>query len=233
MKTFDYETAWKELARPAFDALPEPVRALYARTCEESRPFHQDRALNVIWPATVLRAAFDATPAPELAAAARAAYFCGHWKPDREPFLGANTGATWKFSDYADQSLRARFNVSNDDRIGTAKVVRILEGYVRVCFSTPDLWTWKEIGPATKETLALAVTVPGIRFKGSRADYEKDAERGMSACAALVAASPDPWLHTERFMVDECSAKYCSRAAAKDSEECAEHQIWTGRGRDV
>ena len=37
MKTFDYAAAWREIARPAYEALPPSVHALLARVANEAR----------------------------------------------------------------------------------------------------------------------------------------------------------------------------------------------------
>src|SRR5687767_13951940 len=52
MREFDYKRAWEELAKPAFDALPQNVRDLYERVCVEMQGARQNRSLGLDWPDT-------------------------------------------------------------------------------------------------------------------------------------------------------------------------------------
>lgn len=169
--TFDYETAWKELAAPMFHALPANVRDLYARVIQEAGHLSQGKNLNMPWPEwppadsmgvtfreeLSLKQAFAEVPAEILAVASRVIHNYGHWWPGAVAG-GPNpdrVGGGWKFSNYADQSLAARIHESLDPRWpdrGNGFHFRIFEGFIRCQVSTPDSWTWQEVGLGTLTT---------------------------------------------------------------------------------
>jgi hypothetical protein len=202
MKTFDHRAAWVALARPAIEALPADLRALYDRTAAEAAEMRQGPSLDVIWPETDLRAAFEAADPDVLALAARDVYRFGHWYPSGKlagggyDLPGRSAGVTWKFANYADQVLRVRYHVGREVHRGTG--LMIIDGEVRVGYSSPDSWSWFVVGPATARGVADAsAAAERIRrsyagVKGRKADeaawtamdaervtYERDAHQFM------------------------------------------------------
>jgi hypothetical protein len=158
---FDYRAACTEVALPIARALPESVLALYRelRDAPEFDKLAQGRDLDVPMPEG-LAPRFAVLPSAVLALAAQALYSAWHWggsshsidegKPDTR-------GATWKFSNLADQELRRRLGLgSHSAHKANGYHYAVIEGALRVCAQTPDSWTWLEVGPATLETLALA-----------------------------------------------------------------------------
>ena len=149
MQSFDHETAWTEVAKPAFDALPADVHALFARVIAETADLNQTKSLLMPWPDTDLRAAFELLGDEPLATASRVIHDYGHWGSG---ISRATTGAHWKFSNYADQVLRARLDVRCDEEPRGISI-RIHEGLLCVCVSTPESWRTTEVGIATRLTL--------------------------------------------------------------------------------
>jgi hypothetical protein len=163
---FDFRRAWNEVAKPAFDALPQNLRDLYERICVECKDLHQESGtLNMPWPGDdpirwpygSLRAVFDAVDAEWLAQAARVINCYGHWSPSGH--VQAGGGGTWKFSNYADQILRERcgMNVVCAGKYKTSGITyQIHEGLLRVCYEDPHSWWWHEVGLGTPETYKRA-----------------------------------------------------------------------------
>jgi hypothetical protein len=168
--TFDHARAWQELARPAVDCLPENLRALLERVKVEAADLCQDEDLDTVWPETDLRSCFEKVPSEELARAARAVYFFGHWRPYPWP-EGAEprTGSHWKFSSYVDQVLRAPLGLVRartlraPSKRGDALVTyAVHEGILRIQASNDGpggFWTWREFGLATPTTFDRATAI--------------------------------------------------------------------------
>lgn len=160
MKTFDYESAWKELALPAYKALPGPALALIEETGLVSADLHQDRACNMVWPDDdgKLRELFDRMDTAMLATAAHVSYHYSHWRPGASIAGNAPTvPGGWKFANYADQVLRLRFNAARDVKSGVGLLIH--EGTIRVCYSSRDSWTWHEIASATQDGHAESIGI--------------------------------------------------------------------------
>lgn len=226
MKVFDYVSAWHDLALPAYNALPESARILYARTVRETRGLSQIADLSMPWPEDAsFRADFRAIDTLTLARAARAIYSCGHWKPSGETFDGSEHGAHWKFSHYADQELSERLGLRSSyaRADGNAMFVRILEGYIRVCFSSPNFWLWEEVGAASESLVTACQSIPYVSAKRhTHAEYEREADAGIAR--ALLLRDPfDKFLSLEEFMREECSDKYCHDVSLPGADVCARH----------
>lgn len=219
MRTFDYETAWLEVARPAYESLPQNVRDLLARVAVECAELSQSRDLSMPWPEdSDLRVSFDKVPAEFLALAARVIYFAGHWYPGKSAngyvIHGREHGGTWKFAHYADQSLKARLDLP------TSNVFQIHEGVIRVCYSSRDMWSWTEVAPATAEGLAYARAMHArIQLAcGDKRGHDRDNAAYVAIEALKTEAHPwpEPWLarlmRTDLYMVEE-SAIEARRAA--------------------
>lgn len=221
MKTFDYARAWQENARPAFESLPANVRALVGRVAVEAGELHQLADCSMPWPEeSDLRATFEKIPAEWLALAASVVYYAGHWFPSWGKLDGLpRDGATWKFSHYADQSLRARLGrpERGPGRFNTPGVTyQIHQGAIRVCWSSRDCWTWREVAPATERGLlraqeaAQAIHDAVGKFP-ERQRHERDnaaysAMEGIDKLAGFL-ADPSPWwprlMDTDRYMVED------------------------------
>jgi len=117
MATFDFETAWREVADPAWQALPETSRAFVRHVTAVVAGLAQDEeTLHVPWPidsicrehgttAQALKARFNGDfTERDLAVLAHVAYFHGHWLPGGE----AGEGVLWRFSSLADRALTER-----------------------------------------------------------------------------------------------------------------------------
>lgn len=224
MKEFDYSRAYEELAEPAWKALPVDVQSLIERVIVTAANVKQDRAtLDTQWPVNehgvhTLKIAFAMIPSDQLARAARAVYFSGHWAAASTGDEGVRLqehGAYWKFSSYCDQILRECLDLpSADDRTrGSGTWQEVHQGYLRLCVSTPDSWAHYDIGPATQEVYdAIELGRPsapcGPRSQRTREKWDDY----MGACKALADAvrlrfrptdgSPD-LLDTERFMKEK------------------------------
>jgi len=180
--TFDYRRAWHEVAKPAYESLPANLRDLLDYTAKATAGVHQSADLSMPWPDMDseyrdLRERFDKTPAEWLSQAAAAIYFVGHWYPaDGDIAIpGRQAGAHWKFSHYADQSLRARLGIATNDGFGVS--LQIIEGSIRICYSSREMWTWHEVSPATEggktHALNLASELRG-RTLLSKTSQERD-----------------------------------------------------------
>jgi hypothetical protein len=232
MRTFDYETAWKELAAPMFEELPATSRNLYALVCQRD-DIRQLKNLNCNFPEG-FREAFDAIADEELATAARVINFYGHWAP-----AGKNadkTGGSWKFANLADQSLAARINPTlnraNEEK-GNKIGFRIYEGFIRGWCNTPFSWTWEEIAPATSENWqriqALASNQPPAPT-GSHATREKwdtyaDRAReyfGLLKAALKPAGRIAEFLETSAYMIEE--SEISARKAREQAADPARRQ---------
>lgn len=75
---FNFERAWRDLARPEFLALPKAVRGLYLASRADSVDWFQGEDLDIPFP-DALRAAFEPISSYDLAVAAHVTYFWGHW----------------------------------------------------------------------------------------------------------------------------------------------------------
>jgi hypothetical protein len=152
--SFDYKRAWRELAKPQYKQLPKEVKQVFQQVIRECSKLNQaSDTLDVPFPETDLRSKMEALDNDLLAHAARVIYFFGHWSSVSQ-LSSVGGGAYWKFANLADQVLRTRHGVSKDDKGRTG--ILIIEGYVRVYYSTRNIWTWMEVGPATEEIVERA-----------------------------------------------------------------------------
>jgi hypothetical protein len=78
-QTFNFRRAWRELAKPAFDRLPQEVHQLYDTVALRGGELKQGKDLNVPFPDDDLRVRFEAIDSHNLAIAAHVLYFWGHW----------------------------------------------------------------------------------------------------------------------------------------------------------
>lgn len=154
---FDFKTAWREVAKPAFDALPQHIRDLVDRVQELCSTTHQSHDLSLPWPkdgGEMLQVAFEGLSSEQLATASRVVYFFGHWAQSAQVQQG---GAYWKFALYADQVLSKRLGFPGPHEMprvnGTS--YRIHQGVLRVNLISPNSSGWVELGPATEQTREL------------------------------------------------------------------------------
>jgi len=206
MKTFDYENAWQDLALPAFNQLPEKIRLLLDETTKQAADLHQDKNLRVIWPENgKLRAAFEAVDSDTLARAARVIYYFGHWRPCASVAGNAPaSGESWKFANYADQILRLRFNLPDRDNAASVSL-QIHEGTIRVCYSSPDSWTWHEVAPATDSGMKAAGGI-AVSLRGELAGKSKREDRDNAAWLFMEKIKQIPaWsdLDSSGYIVEE------------------------------
>lgn len=226
---FDYRAACLEVAEPAVRALPEPVLALYRelRDAEAFDKLAQGRDLDVPMP-DALRDRFAGLDTETLARASWALYHFGHWSGKLDADKPDTRGATWKFSNLADQVLRTRLQLPNR---GSSKSIgyhfEIHEGALRLCASTPDSWTWIELGPATENFLASArawrstlrgcPATPYLRSSESWRAFETAAfEATREVPETLLAQLSPDW---RNFVT--CGKRY-TREEGKCSDDCPE-----------
>jgi hypothetical protein len=206
MKTFDYEKAWQDLALPAFKQLPNAVLCLAEEVGIVADNLHQDRQCCMIWPEDggKLREMFKRLDSVTLSRAAHVLYMYNHWRPGKN--IAGNAPVTkcgWKFSNYADQVLRARFNIALDSKATVG--LRIHEGTIRVCYSSRDMWTWHEVAPATDEGMEKAGAIASdlsrkISVTSRRGERDSIAWKFMEELEEVV-AWPD--FDTSGYMVEE------------------------------
>lgn len=214
MKQFDFASAHRELVAPAYAALPEDLRALYLATVEatEAESLHQGSDLDTRWPDAGgpfagLRARFEAADLDTLALAAAVIHDAGHWHPGKGAALdlpGRASGAHWKFSNYADQVLRARYQLRRDGpEAGVG--VRIIDGEVRVCYASRDSWNWQVYGVATAANMAGAREAAArVTRAYSTIPARNRHERDNAAYEAMqTLGGPGPCFNIEPYMVDE------------------------------
>lgn len=205
MADFDYVKAWNELAEPAFKALPARVLAVLDRVLVECKNSRQDEhTLALPWPAKPEGAAtsvlddMNEIPSRELALAAQVTYGYGHWCPGGMLYKHVRSGTSWHFANLADEVLKARCGLPSGkkhrDSIGRSFTV--CEGLLRVCYASNDIWTWREIGPATPEALEKARLLDLCHRPGT---FDDDA---MELRRILGEDYPEfvPWVDHERFM---------------------------------
>lgn len=230
MKEFDYMAAWRELAKPSFDALSPEVRELFRYVRDNGAEWKQNVALDVPFPADgALLRDFQAVPTRELANAARTIYYFGHWNFSRSGDYGPSHGENWKFSSLADQVLSAALGLRGPHELeGQGISLRVHEGYIRVQASSHDAWTWEEVGPATPEVLEAVRSVaqpltPNRRrnWRDSWKDFDAALPAYMEAVKAAARAVLTPseaaWLDTARFMREPIVA---------GSENCCEREAY-------
>lgn len=154
---FDYMRAWREVALPSVLVLPQNFRDLYWKVVDRCSRLSQQKDLDMPWPEPGFRRPlqnlFQEVPSECLADAARAIYFWGHWSPFNQSAMGA--GASWKFTNYADQVLRDKIQLPRSFA-GRGVGFQVNEGYLRMCYSTRNCWTWTEFGRATVATYERA-----------------------------------------------------------------------------
>jgi hypothetical protein len=183
------------MATQAFDYMPTvaslsaEVMDLYQRVCTECADQQQNRShLGMDWPEHgTLKAAFAAIEPETLALAARAINSAGHWGGM------ASRGEHWKFSHFADQTLRRGLGLPEfgaRDKAGIGYEVH--NGTLRVTCSTRESWTWQEIGPATPELFERIKAATGKpRLKDPLAAFV--AEKQITAKVKEVGGQRPGW----------------------------------------
>lgn len=227
MNTFDYAAAWREVAKPAYEALPQSVRDLLAQVATEAAHLGQKPDLSMPWPddpqlgdkgtpGSNLRVRFDKTPAEILALAARVIHAAGHWFPSRGELEipGRNSGSHWKFAHYADQSLRERLIAATSaDTMRNNGPFQVHEGAIRFCYSSPDTWMWHEVAPATvkglerareisNELSAAFSTLPSRNGRNTRTDREARDNAAYLFMEALKTRAPQQFPEEWRAIMD-------------------------------
>lgn len=179
MTQFNYVRAWQEMAKPAFENLPSDIHKLVQRVFVEGAELQQKPDLTMSWPeGSDLRKEFGCYASEDLAKASHIVNCYGHWAPGLRKQLHLddigyqnalnrasalqNVGTHWKFSHYCDQVLRDRCDLPRDME-GAGVGYLIMQGFLRICVSTPYSWTWTEVGLGTERTLAAARKLMDVR----------------------------------------------------------------------
>jgi hypothetical protein len=208
MKQFDYRTAWHEVAHPAYLKLSPGALAALGTVKVEAADLHQQQDLDMPWTPTI-RTAFEPLTTAELATASRAVYFAGHWHPEGvESAVLRGDGAAWKFALYADQLLSERLGLPRGPSKGNGTSYRILEGALRVGWSTPSSWSWREINYASPELLAELQEDPARPTISAGQHNSREWAEWADRMAewATARTSSDPFFSTERFMVERAAS---------------------------
>lgn len=208
MHTFDYETAWAQEALPAFQTLSPEVHAAFSVVQHEAKDLQQDqKTLDMPWTPRI-REALAQLNTEELARASRATYFAGHWHPGKMPRCAPADGSTWKFAHYADQLISERLGIPRESPQGTGTSWRVLEGALRVCFSTPDSWQWVELGYATEELYDRMKNDPARPKLPAEAVTRRSRDTWADAAHAWAEGVRyhGPLFDSEKYMVKKATA---------------------------
>jgi len=226
MKTFDHEKAWQDLALPAYKQLPTAALCLIEHAAIVADGLRQDSACNMVWPddGGKLREMFERLDSETLASASHVSYVYNHWKPSASVAGDAPKSHGWKFSDYADQVLRARFGLGRDIKSGAGLLIH--EGTIRVCYSSRDSWTWHEVAPATENGIVAASKIADtIRRKvavhGGMAERDNAAYKAFEEIKSIAAW---PEFDTSGYMVEESvlELRQAARMPKPDKAKLAE-----------
>lgn len=229
---FDFKAACRDIAAPAVASLAADVLDIYRalRDSEEYENLSQTGPnLTVPMPEN-LRARFEGIPSEALAYAARALYSFGHWSGQLDVGRPDKRGATWKFANLADQVLRERLGGYPNVYQGQKSIgytFEVHEGMLRLCASSPDSWTWVELGPATDAHMGLArawrstlVQAPADRYRRASLPwelFEKAAHEATRTVPAVLRANlSDAWIS---FL--DVGARYM-REPGKGTDDCPE-----------
>lgn len=204
--TFDYETAWQELALPAYKQLPSAALVLIEEVGIVADNLHQDKNCDMIWPddGGKLRELFNRLDSATLANAARVSYFYSHWRPGTSIAGNApKVPGGWKFANYADQVLRARFNVGRSVNNGVG--LMICDGTFRVAYSSRDSWQWEEVGIATEDGHKKAAELAADlrRMVSAYSSIEERDSAAWKFFEELKATKALSDWDTSRFMIEE------------------------------
>lgn len=169
MSEFNFQKAWLELAKPAFDSLPRNIRELVAAVDVECKDFRQDKnTFDLPWPKEAdymkmenppqdwLYTRFNSIDSDLLAPAAHVVWSLGHWAFGKHTLESFQLNGTyWKFSNLADQVLRKRLSLKRHNN-SSGITFGVHDGFLRLCLSTNHMWRWNEIGLATTDTFTKA-----------------------------------------------------------------------------
>lgn len=147
MKDFNYEKGWFQLVKPVIDELSEQEKAdiMTLAAMVKDRPQQKDLNIKLEIDNQAIFASYSTRRLAELS---RAFYFVTHWKPGTMPAVDVLGGCPgWKVANILDQILKQRLDLP--------KKIRLLEGKLRVTFSSRDCWLWEEFGLATEKNLEL------------------------------------------------------------------------------
>ena len=238
-KTFDYETAWLEVALSAFKRLSGAVHLALAETVSAAGALSQLSDCSMPWPEDggKLRALFDRIDSAELAIASQTIHNYGHWWPgapltDGAPDLpGREIGGHWKFSHYADQVLRERAALPARGAGGRERGwgFAVHEGMIRLTWSDARSWHSREIAPATPEGLEQASQIRAriqAVIDSEQPDRRCTNDRGNIRYREMEKiARPDKG--TDLYMIDEAglSARKAARMPEPDRDKLKAEKI--------
>ena len=145
MSDFNYEKAWIQIAKPAFEGLSKEQKEAHEKLCGIVSDLHQGRDLKIPLSDEMVETV-KSLSCKDLAEVARASYYGGHWKPSGvSPLFNTFNGASWKVSNVIDQILRSRLKPE--------ACIEIHEGIFKRIFSGGDYWVWEEFGLATEANM--------------------------------------------------------------------------------
>lgn len=234
---FNYVKAWHDLAVPAYNALPDMARLVYAEfAVKHAKGVRQDGNCDYVGFTEWSRDVVGAFSLSELCRMSRAIYFVGHWMPSLHDgnFIGKavidplGVGAYHKFSGLCDQQIRRRVwakfypeeQSSYRSEYGqlipshSVRGIGIHEGMLREQFSSKDYWLWNESAFADEEGMMLR----GERPSGT--SYS-EIERFLQRCekGEFAQADAKPWLDLSRFYGERRDPFRMRRLHARHADE--------------
>jgi len=235
---FDYKAACADVALPIARRLASGTRTeqnclnLY-RELRDSPAWDklaQGQDLNVPMPECLITR-FAEIPAGILALAARAINSAGHWGGSIDESTVDKRGAHWKFSNLADQVLARRLHLpTRGTPHGNGYSYQVHEGVLRVCASSPDSWTWIEVGPATPETLQTAREWVYTLVQPPAPRSLRRAWEAFERCAyEAMRARPERFQLSEQWTALLDAGRNYMREEGKCSDDCPEcgtSQLW-------
>lgn len=232
-KRFDYKAALREVMEPAVrrEVTGEALH-LYQllRDHADYEKLAQAKDLDVPMPES-LRKAFEAIPSDALAYAARVLHCLGHWGGMLDAGKPDTRGATWKFANLADQVLRKRLGLgTRSERTPNGWSFQVHDGMLRLCASSPDSWSWTELGPATENFLEHArgwlcsLPIYTTRSRKATEEWTSEAWKATRKCPDILLGQLEPkWAALlgigERYMRPEGKCM-------GDCPECGKQSLW-------
>lgn len=225
---FDYKAACREVAMPAVATLPASVLSLYCTLRDDPKydGMRQGENLDIHMPEE-LRPQFDALDSATLALASKALHDFGHWGGIIDSSALDTRGATWKFANLADQVLSARCNISRRESRGSHNgyTLTVIDGVVRLCLGTPNLWTWREVGPATED---FVVELRERMMKLPEYFTSRRVEDKLSDALNATADHMRPWLSEQWARMLSVGETYMREEGKclDDCPECGKQELW-------
>lgn len=228
MSDFDYERAWIELAMPQFEKYILTSIPWQRAITEYKRLHTQDPSLFIqdkqsldipLTPVASILEPLRLMDPMLLALGTHINYFYSHWCPAKRAIQAReltdhiHPSGSWHLSNLIDQHLCTTLTIPRN-RTGAAshRSIACHEGFIRLCFSTSNYWTWENIGPACPLILDLLSAPITVELEDSHHDSYSNSRATLIAykSAAVTALTPYlngdfiPWLDvSKRFITTD------------------------------